>query len=60
MSKREFRNKFHPISAVRVLRYRYVRDRIIEERQQLPRRGGILRPLYARSAIRIQVRDKVD
>jgi hypothetical protein len=31
MSKGEFRNEFHPISAVRVLCYRHVHDRVVEE-----------------------------
>jgi len=60
MSKRELRNEFHPISAVRVLCYSYVVDLTIEKCQQLSRRGSILRPLRARSAIGIQVRSKVD
>ena len=60
VSKRDLRQEFHPISAVRVLRYGYVVDWIIEKCHQLPRRGSILRPLKTRSAIGIQVRGKVD
>ena len=60
MGKREFRKDIHPLAAVRVLRYGYVCGWIIEECQQLPRRGSILWPLRTRSAIGIQVRNKVD
>ena len=45
MGKRNFRKEINPLGAVRVPRYGYVCDWIIDECQQLPRRGSILRPL---------------
>ena len=60
--REELRNEFHLFNAKRVLRYRpIVLDNLTtKECHQLRRRCGILWPLWAQYAIRIQVRDKLD